>query len=201
MSSMDSTAITFLTTTTLQVIDLLPTEAVMVVSPSFTAVTFPFSTVAIEASDVVHVTVLSMASSGLTVAVKVSDSPSTSSRLVLFNSTDVTAIMPLLTVTEQVADFPPAVAVMVVFPSATAVTRPLLETVATDCFDEPHMTVLSVAFEGDIDTCSWVFSPIIISAVDRFSEMEDTGTSVSLVFLSQAHSAIIANNTVRIFFM
>ena len=52
------------------------------------------------------------------------------------------------TVSMQVSDFPPQEAVMVEDPSVTAVTKPSSETVATDCFDEAHITVLSVAFDG-----------------------------------------------------
>ena len=149
LSTTDSTAMTFLVTTTLQVADLSPTLAVMVASPSLIAVTLPLSTVAILALDVDQVTVLSVASSGLIETNNASESPSTSDSSVLFRSTEETAITPLLTVTMQEPFFPPALAVIVEEPSAIAVTNPVSETVATDCFEDAHETVLSVASPGE----------------------------------------------------
>ena len=121
----------------------------MVAVPSLTAVTLPLaSTVAIAVLELVQVTVLSVASSGFTVATRVSDSPSLSSRLVLFSVTSVTAMTFLLTVTEHVADFSPTLAVMVAEPSLTAVTLPLLSTVAIAVLELDQVTVLSVASSG-----------------------------------------------------
>ena len=58
-----------------QVAVLSPALAVMVAVPIILAVTTPFSTVATLASLVLQVTVLSVASSGFTVAVRVTVSP------------------------------------------------------------------------------------------------------------------------------
>ena len=59
------------TTVTVQVADLPPAVAVIVAVPIAFAVTTPLLTVATEASDVLHVTVLLAALSGETVAVRV----------------------------------------------------------------------------------------------------------------------------------
>ena len=124
-----------------------PALAVIVAVPSATAVNVPFSTVAIDASLEVQVTVLPVASSGFTLAVSVTVSPGSSSTSAISRTTEVTATTFLLTVTEQVADLPPAVAVIVAVPSATAVTVPLL-TVATDWLDVDQLTALFVALDG-----------------------------------------------------
>ena len=71
---------------------LLPALAVMVAVPTFFAVTTPLETVATVWSDVVQVTVLSVASLGLTVAVRVTVSPALSDALVLFKVTEVTSV-------------------------------------------------------------------------------------------------------------
>jgi hypothetical protein len=81
-------------TVTSQVAVLSPAFAVIVASPTFTAVTTPFSTVATVLSLEVHVTLLSVALSGFTVAVSVSVSLTPILVLVLFSSTLVTATVP-----------------------------------------------------------------------------------------------------------
>ena len=77
-------------TVTSQVADLSPALAVIVAEPTFTAVTTPSLTVAMLASDVDHVTVLSVASDGETVAVRVTVSPTFSAAVVLLRDTEVT---------------------------------------------------------------------------------------------------------------
>jgi hypothetical protein len=64
---------------------LLLVLAVIVAVPALTAVTFPLETVATFLSLDVHVTVLSVASEGVTVAVRVSLEPSTRESDVLFS--------------------------------------------------------------------------------------------------------------------
>ena len=133
------------TTVTAQVAALSPALAVMVAEPTFLAVTTPSLTVATEASDVLQVTVLSVASSGLTVAVRVTVSPAfrdVSDMSILISSTLIG-----ITFTTQDADLIPQVALTVVWPIFTAVTSPSL-TVATDSSDEFQRTVLSVVFSG-----------------------------------------------------
>ena len=63
------------TTVIVQVAVLSPALAVMVAVPTFFAVTTPLFTVATVASEVIQMTVLSVASLGLTVAVSVTVSP------------------------------------------------------------------------------------------------------------------------------
>ena len=133
------------TTVTVQVAVLSPALAVMVAEPTFLAVTTPSLTVATEASDVLQVTVLSVASSGLTVAERVTVSPAFREALVLSRVTLVTGVA--TTVTAQVAALSPALAVMVAEPTFLAVTTPLL-TVATEASEVVQVTVLSVASSG-----------------------------------------------------
>ena len=133
------------TTVTAQVAALSPALAVMVAEPTFLAVTTPSLTVATEASEVVQVTVLSVASSGLTVAVRVTVSPAFREALVLSRVTEVTWVA--TTVTAQVAVLSPALAVMVAEPTFFAMTMPSL-TVATEASEVLQVTVLSVASSG-----------------------------------------------------
>ena len=76
---------------------LLPALAVMVAVPIFFAVTTPFETVAIVWSEEVQVTVLSVASDGFTVAVRVMVSPALSDAVVLSRVTDVTSVASTVT--------------------------------------------------------------------------------------------------------
>ena len=71
-------------------------------------------------------TVLSVALSGITVAVSVMESPSIRVISVLSRVTEETSIVFILTVTMQVADCPPAVAVVVAVPWRMPVTLPSL---------------------------------------------------------------------------
>ena len=80
-------------TVTAQAADSSPAWAVMVAVPAATAVTVPLSTVATAALLVVQVTVLSVALSGLTVAVSVSEPPSVRVRAVWSRLTPVTAMV------------------------------------------------------------------------------------------------------------
>ena len=86
----DVTGMTFFSTVTAQVALLPPQLAVIVAVPSLTAVTFPPLTVATAVLELDQVTVCSVASDGLTVAVRVEDSPSISVKDVLLIVTDVT---------------------------------------------------------------------------------------------------------------
>ncbi len=109
--------------------------AVMLVFPASMAVTTPSElTVAILIFEDFHDTVLSVASSGRTTAVKDWDSPINKSRWLIFKLIEETGTYPLTTVIEQLAVLPPAIAVIIVVPSANAETRPDPETVATDVF-------------------------------------------------------------------
>ena len=65
--------------------------------PTFFAVTTPFETVAIASSEDVHVTVLSVASSGFTVAVSVTVSPALRDAVVLSSVTEVTSVASTVT--------------------------------------------------------------------------------------------------------
>ena len=104
----DVTGITFFWTETLQVAVLFPALADIVAAPSLTAVIMPFlSTVATDADDDDHVTDLSSASFGYTVALNLVVCPSSREMDVLSNTIDVTGVV---TETEPVADLSPTLA-------------------------------------------------------------------------------------------
>src|SRR5699024_1451110 len=89
------TAIVLAVTVNAHLAVLLPSLVVTVMSalPALTAVTLPLlSTVSIDASDDVNVTVLSVAVDGATVATKLPVAPSSNDKVVLSNVTPVTAI-------------------------------------------------------------------------------------------------------------
>ena len=114
-------------------------------------------TVTTDLSELVHVTDLSVALLGKTVAVSVSLSPISKVKDVLLSDTEVTSITSgagSLTVTVQDAVLPLcASAVIVVVPSDLAVTFPSL-TAATEEFVLDHVMLLSVALLGETVTTS-----------------------------------------------
>ena len=151
-----------------------------------TAVTLPLlSTVAMEVLDVLQVTVLSVALSGLIVAVRVSESPSVRVRVVLLRVTEVTATSFFLTVTVQEADFSPALAVMVAVPSLTAVTLPLLSTVAILVSELVQVTVPSVVLLGFTVAVSVSEPPSVRVRVVLFNVTEVAGTGFFLTVTVQ----------------
>ena len=115
----------------------------IVAEPVAIPVTSPVDeTVATDEFDVPHETVapdMVLPTASLTVAVRVTVSPTDVKVLVFGDSVTVEAVCD--TVTEVVAVNEPNVAVIVAEPSATEVTRPADETVAMDEFDVPHVTV------------------------------------------------------------
>ena len=122
---------------------------VIVAVPFPTAVTKPLEdTVATFVLLDFHVTVLSAASVGDTVAVNCTVAPlDVKVAEVLFRLMPVGIIF---TVTAQVAVFEPVfvVTIIVAVPFPTAVTKPLEDTVATFVLLDAHVTDLSVAFDG-----------------------------------------------------
>ena len=168
----------FNTTLIEQTASFSPALTVIVTVPAATAVTVPSLTVAIFLSLVVHVKVLSVESSGLTVAVSFRVSPVSISASVLSRAIDVAGTTFLLTVTEQVADLPPAVAVIVAVPSPTAVTVPLL-TVATDWLDVDQLTDLLVALDGWTVAVRFDVPPTSRATVVGLSETPVTAISGS----------------------
>ena len=186
------TGMTFALTVTVHVADFSPAVAVMVTLPALRAFTLPSATVATAASEVVQVTVLSVASSGLTVAVRVVSSPSVRVKVVLSSVTEVTGMTLAWTDTAHWADFSPAAAVMVTFPGLRAFTLPPV-TVATDASDVLQVTVLSVASSGLTVAVRVTSSPSVISSVFRSSSTEVTATvrcSTRMLQLSDLPPAI-----------
>lgn len=177
-------------TVTVQVADLpLAVVAVMVAVPAATAFTLPvLSTVATAASLEVQVTVLSVASSGETVGVKVSEQPTARLSSSLLSDIPVTGIV---TVTEQVADSPfEVVAVIVAVPALTAVTIPSEDTDAIVASLEVHLTDLSVALSGVIVAVRVTVLSTSTVASDLSREMSVTGiTTLTLPVASGADTS------------
>ena len=90
-SSTEETGINLFSTVTAQVAVFSPACAVIVTVPGATAVTFPSATVATDSSEVVQVTVGSVAFSGRTVAFKSASFPSTRVISVISRVTDSTS--------------------------------------------------------------------------------------------------------------
>ena len=115
----------------------------IVAEPAAIPVTRPADeTVATDEFDVPHETVaplIVLPTASLTVAVRVTVSPTDVKVLVFGDSVTVEAVCDTVTVAVPLAE--PDVAVIVALPSATEVTRPEDETVATDEFDVAHETV------------------------------------------------------------
>jgi hypothetical protein len=155
---------------------------VIVVVPAFTAVTRPLpSTVATVGSDDVHLTLLSIALAGDTVAVICEVPPMLRDTLLLLSVTPVTATLD--TVTEHVAVYRPSfvVTVIVVVPAFSADTEPLLLTVATDGSDDAHVTLLSVALDGSTvavidEVPPTVSDKLVLLSVTPVTDMFDTDT-------------------------
>ena len=80
-------------TVTEQVADLLPALAVIVAEPTATAVTVPFFTVATDSFELDQVTVLSVASAGLTVAARLAVPPTVRVKEVWSRETPETSIL------------------------------------------------------------------------------------------------------------
>ena len=144
------------TTVTAQVAALSPALAVMVAEPTFLAVTTPLLTVATEASEVVQVTVLSVALSGVTIALRVALSPTFKERL---SASRVTSSISIgVTFTTHMADLSPQAALMLAWPTLRVVTTPSL-TLATDSSEEDHTIILFVVFSGRTVAKRWTVCP------------------------------------------
>ena len=113
---------------------------------------------------------------GVTVATKVSFSPTVKAIDVLSRLTPDTATG--LTVTAHVAFFPPSsvVTVIVAVPTSMAVTRPSEEMVATDVLLDDHCTVCSEAFVGCIMAVRALVSPFVMETVDGLIATDSTAT-------------------------
>ena len=152
--------------------------AVIVASPAFFAVIWPFaSTSATAGLSLVQVRPLSVASSGSTVGTSVAVLPSSSSRVVLSSVIFVTGTLGVglgsVTVTLHSAFTPLpsfAVAVIVALPACFAVTWPLSSTSATSSLSLAQVRSLSVASAGStVGTSVAVFpsssSRVVLSSV------------------------------------
>jgi hypothetical protein len=162
------------TTVTAHVALLSPDFAVIVAVPTLCAVTTPALTLATDPSVLDQVTVLSVASSGFTVAVRVTVSPTFKEAFGLSNETDSTLIKDGITFTVHRAIFPSASAVIIAVPAAKAFSNPSF-TVTTDGSELVQTIDLSVAFSGLMVTFIVLLSPVFISRDVSLKEMEETG--------------------------
>ena len=173
------TGMTISLTVTVQVASLSPALAMIVACPAPTACTVPISvTVATLSSELLQVTVGSVASSGFTVAPNVKYSPTVIGSSFTLTVTSVTAMKLSLTVTLQVASLSPALAVIVASPAATAVTFPVWSTDATLSSELLHTTVLSVALSGATVATRVSDVPVVSSSSVLFSVTEVKGMTV-----------------------
>ena len=161
----------------------LAAVAVTIAEPILRAITLPLSTFAMDSSDEDQTTVLSVASSGFTVAVKVAVSPIARDKAVLSRVMDDTGTA---TVTAHSAVLPPHFAVTVALPDLMAVTLPL-STLATDSSEDVQVTFWSVASSGFTTAVTVADSPMTRDKVDLSRVMDDTGT-VTVT----AHSAVLS---------
>ena len=164
-----------------QVAVLLPSTevAVMVAVPAAMAVTKPEElTLATFVSLDVHVTFLSVASAGETVAVSWKVPPAVSDSALELSETPVTETVAVWTVMVQVAVLLPSteVAVIVAVPAAMAVTKPDELTLATDVLLLVHVTFLLVAFVGATVAVSWNVPPSVSDPALELSETPVTET-------------------------
>ena len=169
-----------------------PDLAVIIAVPDFFAVTLPSATVATDTSDEPQVTDLSVALSGLTVAVIVSVSPTFIDKEVLSRVIDVTDTTLVETFTVQVEDLPPALAVIVAVPSLMAVTVPEF-TLATEALDDAQITLSYSASFGRTVATRLKVSPSTISIVAVFSDTDETSIVDSLF----VHPVIRYRNNTR----
>jgi len=153
-----------------------PAAAVIVAVPIAFAVTIPLAlTVATPVLLLDHVTVLSVAFEGLTVAdiVKLLPIP-----VIVFDvgSSVILVTEIVFTITKTELLFPPAVAVMITGPPDLAVTIPLALTVATLVLPLDHVTVLFVALDGVIVGVIFKVLPTYIVLLSGLNEILVTGT-------------------------
>ena len=179
-----------LTVTAHEAVRPLDEVAVIVAFPAFRAVTTPsMETEATEVSEDDQITDLSVASSGVIVAVSIAFSPSVRVRSDWLIEMPVTSIIFGFTVTEQEAERPlEEVAVIVLVPALTAVTTPDSETEATELSEDDQITDLSVASSGVIIAVSLAFSPSVRVRSDLLIEIPVTAIMFGLTVT--AHEAV-----------
>ena len=150
VASIFATGMTLGVTVTSQLAVRAPSVVVtiMTATPASTPVTVPsWSTVATSGAELLQLTLLSVASSGSTVAVREKDSSTLMLAVVTSSLTPLTGMPLAVTVTAQVPCLPSAFAVMVAVPGLTAFTVPSV-TVATWVSELVQVTLGFVAFEG-----------------------------------------------------
>ena len=168
-------------TVTLQVAVFPPSAVVTVIVavPAFTPVRTPLLlslNLAIEVSLLVHVTFLSVASEGVIFAVSVTVLPIATVGTDGEIATPVTGLAPPSTLNVQEAVYPPSsvVAVTVAVPALIAVTLPFESTLTILLLLVLHLTLLSVALEGEIVAVKVVLLPVLTVREEAFSVIPST---------------------------
>ena len=163
-------------TVTSHVAVLSPAFAVIVVLPTLIALTTPFSTVATDGFDDNQTTLLSVASDGLTVALRVMLWPALNETASLSNVKDSTSIG--ITSTIHIAYFAPHIALISALPIFNAEITPSL-TSTTESSDEDHTIVLFVVFSGKTVADRRTVCPIGISITVLSMVTSEANTSTS----------------------
>ncbi len=180
-------------TVTVQLPLTVPQVAVIVVWPRATPVTIPFSsTVAIVGSLELHVTVLSVALSGNTLAVKVTLSPTISSADSALSVTLSTGVG--ITVKVQVPVAEPHWAVIVTSPTLIGVTLPESSTVATVSSLEYHCTYSLLSASRGIGVAIMVIDSL--SIID--AELGSISTLVTGIPTDTLHVAVFPFTVVAV---
>ena len=149
---------------------LSPHLAVIVALPDLRAATLPLSTLATDSSEDDHVTVLSVASSGFTVAVSCAVSPTDNESVVLSRVIDSVFTE---TVTSHSAEQVPDLAVIVALPDLWAVILPF-DTEAMASSEDVQTTALSVALSGCMVAVRVSVSPTCIDKLALSNEIDVT---------------------------
>ena len=142
-----------------------PAVAEIVAAPADTPITTPsWLTYATAASELFHMTVLSVALAGVMVAESCMVWPTLTVIDVILRLIPVTGITLALTVTKHTSVLPPSFVFTVTsaLPSDLAVTSPSEETAATSVSLEDQETVLSVASSGITVAVKAYVSPSVI---------------------------------------
>ena len=149
---------------------------VIVAVPADSTLTTPLLTVATLLSLVDQVTERSVAFEGLTVAVRVTVSPTAAEAVFLSKETDVTLIVGSPTVMVQVAVLPLLeVAVMTAVPKDTPVTVPFFTAATLESLVD-HSRVLIPALDGLKFTSSSYSSPMPMAFAFSSKDMLETAT-------------------------
>jgi len=157
---------------------------VIVAVPALTAVTSPvLLTVATAVLLELHVTLLSEAFAGTTVAVSCCAVPAVNAAVAGVKVTDVTGTAVTITSLAAVRAPSTVLTVIVAVPAPIPKTLPVSLTMATELLLELHIRFLLEAFAGAIEAFSWSMLPAVIAALAGANVTPVTGTKVTVMTL------------------